>query len=379
MFRGEHCRLKRTFTALLTALLPCAAVQACDRGTLSDASDAGTTDGHGDVSSILGDATGDAYGMEAATDGPTCSVVTTLRDASLSEGDADASDKGCDYALSCGLPPDLAVVGCEIFKGGPEGGPSEGGALGCRVLEGLGCSDGGLRPGDGGAITIGCLDCFGGGGRRPAGLLRARAPLAPTALGAYFARMAHDEAASVHAFRRLREELIFHGAPSALVRLAERSTRDEEHHATVMARYARVEGAPVPSPRVRRSSSPRSLLAIARENAVEGCVHETFGALLLGWQAVCAREPSLRRSFRRIAADETRHAALAWAVARWADGRLSDDERARVLRARSRAVRSLRRSVLARPPSSFEPVVGRPNRVEAMALLDGMVARLACA
>jgi hypothetical protein len=52
-------------------------------------------------------------------------------------------------------------------------------------------------------------------GRRPAGLARSR-PRGATRVGAYFAHVAHLEAASVHAFEALREELIHHGAPKSL-------------------------------------------------------------------------------------------------------------------------------------------------------------------
>jgi hypothetical protein len=73
-------------------------------------------------------------------------------------------------------------------------------------------------------------------------------------------------------------------------------------------------GASVPSPRVRHTRA-RSLDAVACENAVEGCVHETFGAAVAVMQSERAREPSCRDAMKRIAADEIRHAELAWAVA----------------------------------------------------------------
>ena len=204
----------------------------------------------------------------------------------------------------------------------------------------------------------------------------ARTP-APDAVGEYFARMAHDEAASVHAFVRMRAELAHLGAPAELVAAAERSACDERRHARIIARRARATGARISPARVRRPS-PRKLEAIARENAVEGCVQETFGALLMRWQATHAADPSLRRMFARIAADETRHAALSWEVARWAEERLDAPSRARVLAARSRAVRTLREKLHARieGTSTARSAVGQPERFEALALLDGMVAAL---
>jgi len=65
------------------------------------------------------------------------------------------------------------------------------------------------------------------------------------------------------------------------------------------------------------------------EIAVEGCVRETFGALEATFQAKNANDPQIRRVMRRIAEDETRHAALAWRVAAWIEPRLSDRQRRR--------------------------------------------------
>ena len=52
----------------------------------------------------------------------------------------------------------------------------------------------------------------------------------------------------------------------------------------------------------------RALGVVAIENAVEGCVRETFGALIASWQAEHARDPGIKRLMRSIARDETRHA-----------------------------------------------------------------------
>src|SRR5581483_10898484 len=99
-------------------------------------------------------------------------------------------------------------------------------------------------------VQLNCPGCLGAGGRKPIGLVRARATAAPTALGAYFARMAFEEAASVHAFRRLRDELALHGAPLPLVQAARRAARDEVRHARAMSARGRAEGASIPEARV---------------------------------------------------------------------------------------------------------------------------------
>lgn len=141
------------------------------------------------------------------------------------------------------------------------------------------------------------------GGRRPPGLrpLLARAPLH---------RMAWMEAASVHAFVRLHRELQAHGAPDDLANRCLLAARDEVRHAHVVARMA---GVPVPRP-VVTPLPLRDLDALALDNAVEGCVHETWAAVDAHLRAARGRH---RAAWTRIAADETRHAQLAWDIDAW--------------------------------------------------------------
>ena len=65
--------------------------------------------------------------------------------------------------------------------------------------------------------------------------------------------------------------------------------------------------------------------AIAIENAIEGCLRETVGALVANGQAAFAVNPAIRAASRAIARDEAGHAALAFAVNRWVRGELSAD------------------------------------------------------
>lgn len=372
--RREQRRLRRAFTALLVAIAPAAAVHACadleplevppreDAGPdVSSGADAGADASADAEADTDADASKDA-GADAAADHDCTTIYTAL------DANADG-EPSCIYTMPCGLPNYLSVVDCEIYT-------LDDAALGCTIVQGDGCMadadiDVASPPG---AIQLYCPDCSGSG-RRTSGLAKVKAIASPTALGAYFARMAHDEAASVHAFRRMQGELAAHGAPPALLRAAERAARDEERHARVMARRARLERAVVVEPRFRRSAA-RSLETIACENAVEGCVRETFGALVLAWQSARAADASLRRSLARIAEDETRHAALSWAVARWADERLDSAARRRVASARARALRALRR---APPASACDLALGSPTAAERALLLRGMIERLGMA
>lgn len=178
-------------------------------------------------------------------------------------------------------------------------------------------------------------------GRRPRGLVPARAR-GRDAAGAWLAEIARLEMAAVYAFEELDQELAEHGAPASLRREMARARRDEIRHGRKMARIATRFGGCVTPPTVRRRPT-RSLEAIALDNAVEGCVRETYGALFGRWQALMAEDPEVRATMTRIAEDEARHAELSWALAAWMEPRLEPAARARVLAARAEALAGLAR------------------------------------
>jgi hypothetical protein len=228
-------------------------------------------------------------------------------------------------------------------------------SLDCARLCGANASQCNIQPGDGGYV-LGCVTgCMG---RVPEGLaVRRRREDDPTAR--WLAEVAYLEAASVDAFAILSRELSAHGAPTRLVCAARRAERDERRHARVMGRLARRAGARSEAPRVKRGVV-RSLERLALENAVEGCVRETYGALLAQWQTHSAADAHMRDAMKAIAADETRHAELAWAVARWAEPRLLREERRRVHRARREAWRALETQLTRSQPRELQRIVGLP-------------------
>jgi hypothetical protein len=187
-------------------------------------------------------------------------------------------------------------------------------------------------------------------GRRLAGRwasppLRARDPV-----GAYLARAAVLEGLSVPAFQRLARELDAHGAPLALVARARRAARDEVRHRRTMTALARRYGAEPALERPEPPTGVRSLAEVALENAAEGCVRETFGAVVAAHQAVAAADAAIRAGLRAIARDEAGHAALAWDVHEWASSRLPVPG-PRALKARLREeVDVLAREASATPP-----------------------------
>jgi hypothetical protein len=124
-----------------------------------------------------------------------------------------------------------------------------------------------------------------------------------------------------------------------------------------------------------RARPSRSLEAFAIENAVEGCVRECYGALVATRQAAHARDPGLAQASARIARDETRHAALAWRVARWVTPQLDPAARGRVARAARGAVAMLRCEAAALPVDLANEL-GLPTGDEARALVDAFAAAL---
>ncbi|HEY1954931.1 MAG TPA: ferritin-like domain-containing protein [Polyangiaceae bacterium] len=212
-------------------------------------------------------------------------------------------------------------------------------------------------------------------GRLPSGLRDDFAGARADAVGDWLARAAYLEAAAVDAFAILAAELGAHGAPRALVRAAERAGADEVRHAREMGALARAFGGEPAVPSV----GPRNVRAVAEialENAIEGCVRETFGALVATWQAEHASDFRVRAAMKRIARDETRHAALGWRVFDWAASRLGSADRLHVEHAMQVAVAELEAANRAEPDRRLARTLGLPNSREALALVAAMRSEL---
>ena len=286
-------------------------------------------------------------------------------------GVAQATTPACEATV---------IVAAPSADGGSEG-DSDGGysTADCnRICGGYGywCE---AAPGDGGAAkSIAChINRCGGSvcGRGTEGLDAVAARSGQDFVAGHFASAAQLEAASVVAFRRLARELSAHGAPARLVARANASADDEVRHARIMGGLARAHGGrPTALPSI--TLPVRSFEAVAIENAVEGCVLETFGALVASWQALTAGTPRVRRAMRAIAADERRHAELAWAVSRWAEPRLPATTRRRLRAAVGRAVVELRHAVAAEPPAVLVRVAGLPPAAAARTLFGEAQRRL---
>ena len=350
---------------------PALVAVSCGAATTTPASDGGTTT---PTSTTTTTGTGARDATSPPVDGGPAPADSGADGASV---DA-APDAGC--LIQATLPPD---DGCTRYR-----------ALRCDAVPEAGffsqkeCLA--LCPADSGTPAfcnvqkdaknnayLACMYCVIG--RRPPGLVPVEAAEG-TATGAYFADASHLEAASVEAFRLLREELASLGAPRSMLRRASRAEEDEVRHARMTASLARRFGA-VPgewaaAPRTEDRPA-RTLEEIALENATEGCVRETFGALTAMWQAEHARDRHVRAAMEAIAEDELRHAALAWSVASWSRARLDVAANLRVREAMRGEIERISRDVAAAPPAGvLVDQVGLPDAASTAVLLGSLDALL---
>ncbi len=356
-----------------------------DSGTASKPDDGGAPDrGAPDAGAGVAQAT-DAGATDAAIDQASCYQGAFEIEAGPDAGDAQDT---CGYVYSCGLAgTGLANVGCAILDQLPDGNAVPLLGMTCWLAQDAGCDDDAFVPGVG--VTILCTPCPNGGGRRPAALARRRRDRVGGSVLAYFAAMAYEESAAVVAFERLGDEMRRLGAPRSLRRAAARAVRDERRHAQMMSRLRDAHGgravAGVHGPnevalaglqRPKKRQRTRTVAALAAENAAEGCVRETYGALLAQWQALRARDPEVRAAFARVAADEAKHAAFSWALTRWLGPRLDEASRRRVERYRRRAIRDVAESLAVEPPHRLVVEAGLPRAAQSRALFFGMLREL---
>lgn len=223
------------------------------------------------------------------------------------------------------------------------------------------------------ASAVRCSNGCAVDGRRPEGLADLDRPMD---LASSFASLAYFEAASVDAFAILGRELAHHGAPAALLRAISRARSDEVRHAAMARRAALMLGATPIEPTVE-THDVRSLEDIALENAREGCVRETFGALLGEWQSAHAPVTWIRDHYATLARDESRHAALSWRLHTWLMSQLSPAARARVIAELNRAITTLVNTLDDPNPQLAD--LGLPSAQNARALANALFSPKAAA
>ncbi|MBK8588186.1 MAG: hypothetical protein IPN77_03470 [Sandaracinaceae bacterium] len=199
-------------------------------------------------------------------------------------------------------------------------------------------------------------------------------PLRPAGgndVGRYFAQVAGLEAAAVDAFERMAAELQVLGAPVELVQWARASAEDERRHTRDMGALAE-RFAVKPAVHEAQQFALRGLFEVALENALEGCVRETYGAVVGHHQARHAQDPVVRAGMARVAEDETRHAALSWAVAEWSLPQLTDAQRDVIRGAQRAAISALTRSVSIPEAHVLLRDAGLPAPGAALAMLQAL-------
>lgn len=134
-------------------------------------------------------------------------------------------------------------------------------------------------------------------------------------------RAAQLEHASIASFSALSLRLLTLGAPPALVAAAHQAALDEIRHAQVAfelaSAYAGRSLGPAPFAAAARLSAAGGLRELAFETFVDGCIAETAAAVEAERAAELAEDPAVAAALREIAADEARHAELAWAIVAW--------------------------------------------------------------
>ena len=175
----------------------------------------------------------------------------------------------------------------------------------------------------------------------------------------HWTRVALMEHASVASFARFTLDLLTFGAPPELLALAQQAAADEVRHAEFAFGVASGLGAAVVGPGpMRLDDVPlhTDLEAFALALVREGCVGETMGATEAAEAARQVSDAALRSTMEVIAADEQRHAVLAWRTLQWVWPALSSEARVRVMDAARNEARSLSALMAEEPAAGLEGV-----------------------
>jgi len=165
------------------------------------------------------------------------------------------------------------------------------------------------------------------------------------ALAAAYTKDALLEHASIASFARFSLELLAVGAPASLLASAHEAALDEVRHAracfALASAYAGGPVGPSALPIGGAMAIASDLAQIVERTVEEGCVGETLAAVLAAEQAHGASDEAVRAVLSRIAADEARHAELAWRFLVWAISVGGDPIRTAAQRSLERAMRGV--------------------------------------
>ena len=140
------------------------------------------------------------------------------------------------------------------------------------------------------------------------------------ALSHNWEKAAQMEHASIGAFARFSLQLLSLGAPVELIEATNQAMVDETRHARLclgLASAYRGQSIGPSALDIEGALSDASLEAIVSTAIIEGCVGETVAALEAAECAAHCEISLVRGILDKIAADELRHAELAWRFVRW--------------------------------------------------------------
>jgi hypothetical protein len=150
-----------------------------------------------------------------------------------------------------------------------------------------------------------------------------------------WAEQALMEHASVAAFARFTLQLLSLGAPAELVARSSEAMSDELRHTQdcfrLARRYSEGELGPGPLP-VAGALETAELCDIVLSTLHEGCMGETVAAIEAAEALEHCTDVEARPVLERIAAEETRHAELAWRFVAWALETAAEPRRAELCR-----------------------------------------------
>lgn len=186
-------------------------------------------------------------------------------------------------------------------------------------------------------------------------------------IGQYLADMTAMETAAITAFDYLTRELEAYDAPEALIARARQAVLEEARHAEMAGLLSASYEAEMTEVTVD-DFSLRSLYDIALENAVEGCVNETFAAACGLWQSEYAQLEVFREVIAHITDEEMGHAELSWAIHQWVMPQLSQVEQEQIRVAQAEAVESLVKDFKQESNPVLQQAFGLPTKEDAARL-----------
>lgn len=177
------------------------------------------------------------------------------------------------------------------------------------------------------------------------------------AIAAHWQRAGQMEHASIAAFARFVLHLLSRGAPPDLVLSAQAAIADETAHARMCFAISSAHAGEPRGPgrlAIEGSLDDHDARTILVTTFREGCIGETIAAIEAQEALEHATDPAVRAALSQIAADERRHALLAWRYVAW---ELSRDDGA----LRSLAAAELHAALAAAPaaaPDGHERLIG---------------------